>query len=197
MKVKAQPKPARHIVLVLEPDTVPTEAPTTFGDQVTADHLIRRDIPVATVALIMLDRPTEWAAVYPKATSTADHTIETFQHFAGKKENTASFYCDNSPELVKAARKCTWRLATATTGQPQTNGVAERSARVVKEGGGCRMFQSGHNPTAVAPSRSAILQEYCHCGRCFKLQPTTRQRTFQGRKLPHMGRSLTSCLIMT
>ena len=33
------------------------------------------DIPVDTVALVMLDRATQWIAVYPKATKSADHTI--------------------------------------------------------------------------------------------------------------------------
>ena len=94
----------------------------------------------------MPDRATQWIAVYPKATKTAEHTIEAYQHFAEKKDTIASFYCDNAPELAKAARKCKWRLATATTGQPQANGVAERSGRTVNEGGGCGIVQLRYNP---------------------------------------------------
>ncbi len=104
------------------------------------------DIPVDTAALVMLDRATQWIAVYPQATKTAEHTIEAYQHFAGKKDTMACFYGDSAPELAAAARKCKWRLATATAGQPQTNGVAKRSVRAVKEGGGCGIAQSGYSP---------------------------------------------------
>jgi len=84
-------------------------------------------------------------AVYPQATKTAYHTVEAMQHFCGPKGRIASFYCDKAPELVTPARACKWRLSTATTGMPQTNGVAERSVRTVKEGGGCGIVQSGFN----------------------------------------------------
>ncbi len=70
-----------------------------YGGQATADHLIKNDgekedsdIPVDTVALAMLDRATHGIAVYSKATKAADHTIEAYQHFAGKKDRIASFY---------------------------------------------------------------------------------------------------------
>ncbi len=65
---------------------------------------------------------------------------------AGPKDKIASFYCDNAPELVSGARALHWRLATATTGMPQTNGVAENCVRWTKEGGGCGVVQSGFNP---------------------------------------------------
>jgi hypothetical protein len=74
----------------------------------------------------MLERATQWIALYPKAANTAEHTLGADQHLAGKKDNHASFYCNNAPELAKAARECNWGLATAAIGQQQTNGVAER-----------------------------------------------------------------------
>ncbi len=74
------------------------------------------------------------------------HTIEALMHFAGPTDKSASFYCDNAPELAAAARACKWRFATATTGQPHTNGVAGGSVRAVGEGGGCGIAQSGYNP---------------------------------------------------
>ena len=73
------------------------------------------------------------------------------QHFCGPKDRIASFYCDNAPELVTSARACKWRLSTATTGMPQTNGVAERSVRTVREGGGCGIVQSGFNAKTYWP----------------------------------------------
>ena len=105
------------------------------------------NFPTDTVAVVLFDRATRWLAVYPKAIKTAYHTIEAMQHFAGPKDHISSFYCDNAPELITSARACKWRLATATPGIPQTNGVAERSVRTVKEGGGGGNVQSGYNPT--------------------------------------------------
>ncbi len=67
------------------------------------------------------------------------------------KRQVPSFYCANGPELVSAATALKWRLATATTGMPQTNGVAENCVRRCKEGGGCAIVQSGFNPKTCWP----------------------------------------------
>ncbi len=67
------------------------------------------------------------------------------KYFAGSKDRVSSFYCDIAPELVTTARACQWRLSTATTGMPQTNGVAERSVRMVKEFISCGIVQSGYS----------------------------------------------------
>ena len=81
------------------------------------------------------------------------------QHFAGDKDKILSFYCDNAPELIAAATALTWRLSTATTGMPQTNGVAENSVRRTKEeGGGCGVVQSGFNPPTFWPLAG---EHYC------------------------------------
>ena len=108
-------------------------------------------VPHDTVAVVLLDRGTGWLDVYPKASKSTEHTIEAFQHFAGANDKVTNFYCDNAPELKAAARTCSWRISTATPGQPQTNGVAERSVRTVKEGGACGMVQSGLHPKNGGP----------------------------------------------
>jgi hypothetical protein len=63
-----------------------------------------------------------------------EHAVEAFKQWAGPKDKIQAFYCDNAHELVGAARKCGWRCATAITGIPQTNGLAERMVRKGKEG---------------------------------------------------------------
>ena len=97
--------------------------PIKHGHQVTADHLVKSDdeeeedsdIPINMVAVVMLARATQWIAAYPRASDTAEHAIAALRDFAGPTDNIASFYCDNAPELVAAARACKWRFATATT----------------------------------------------------------------------------------
>ena len=160
-KAKIQRKQKRKAVVKLVPDGTPKKAPGKFGEQVTGDHLIRNgrgevgeedpNFPNGTVEVVLYDRGTQWLAVYPKTTKTTYHTIEAMQHFCGPKDRIASFYCDNAPELVSAARALKWRLSTATTGMPQTNGVAENCVRRTKEGGGCGKVQSGFNAATFWP----------------------------------------------
>ncbi len=100
--------------------------PAMFGDQFSADHLIKNDdgeegsdIPVDRVALVMLDRATGWIAILPNSVKDRWAHRRRIQYFAGPTEKVASFYNDNAPELVAAARECKCRAATATTGLPQ------------------------------------------------------------------------------
>ena len=69
--------------------------------------------------------------------------VEAFNHWAGPEEKIQSFYCDNAPELLKAAKTRGWRCPTSTPGIPQTNGLAERTVRRVKEGARCNLGLSG------------------------------------------------------
>ncbi len=80
------------------------------------------------------------------------------QHFAGSKNKVQSFDCDNAPELIAAATALKWRLATATTGMPQTNGVAENCVRKTKEGSGCGIVQSWVEPDSFWGSAG---EHYC------------------------------------
>ncbi len=136
-----------------------TPLPAKLGEQVTGDHFIKggRDeeedpnFPCDTVAVVLYDRGTRFLAVYPKSAKTTANTIAAMQHFAGPRDKVQSFYCDNAPGLISAATALKWRLGTATTGMPQTNGVAENCVRRCKEGGGCAIVQSGCNPTTFWP----------------------------------------------
>ncbi len=114
-KAKMQRKQKRRKTSKLVPDEVARPPPTKFGEQVTGDHFIKErqgpdddegdpDFPCNTVAVVLYDRGTKWLAVYPKSTKTTYHTIEAMQHFAGPKDKVTSFYSDNAPELVSAAR---------------------------------------------------------------------------------------------
>ena len=163
-KAKMQRRQKRRKSSKLIPDDDARSPPTSFGEQVTGDHFIKNSLgdededpnfPISTVAVVLFDRATKWLAAYPKATKTTYHIIEAL-HFAGPGGKNASFYSDNAPELVVAATACHWLHATATTGMPQTNGVAENCVRRTKEGGGCAVVQSGLNPATLWPPRLSI-----------------------------------------
>ena len=119
------------------------EEPATFGAQCTGDHLIRQrgldseedaEFEGASSSLMLCDRGTYWLDCYPDATRSLDNTVEAFKQWAGPQEKVQSFHCDSAHELISAARERGRRCATATTGVPQTNGLAERMARKKQRG---------------------------------------------------------------
>ena len=94
-------------------------------------------------AVAMYDRATGWFGCYPKASKGTEHTLEAFRHWQGPGDKIESFYADNAPELRQAARASRWRMPTSTPGVPQTNGLAERSDRMLKEGIVTNLVASG------------------------------------------------------
>jgi len=66
-----------------------------------------------------------------------------FEKFAGPDTKIRHAYTDNSEEFKKAFRELGVDHDTSTPHRPQTNGVAERAVRRVKEGTSCCQIQSG------------------------------------------------------
>ena len=122
------------------------QKPVEFADAVTADHSIINEEDQSRfedqVALIITDKATGWEQSYPAKSNTAEESVRAFQQFLGpiKPKNV---YTDNSPELIKAMKDLQFPHDTSTPHRPQTNGVAERAVRRVKEGTSCALTQSG------------------------------------------------------
>ena len=138
-------------------------APERFGDQVTGDSLIDRSavddgdeyFPAATNAFVLYDRATGWVECFPKATLSYNDTLKAMRDFQGTTgPKVQQFHSDNFPSIAKAAKTMRWTAPTSTPGIPQTNGLAERKVRQVKEGGRTNLVQSGLDnawwPYAVA-----------------------------------------------
>ena len=84
----------------------------SFGEIVTADHLIPRDddgqgIDNDKVALVVKDHFSGWIDIYPAACKSADEVVLALNHFQGTTRSTSIklFYSDNAPELVAAGRR--------------------------------------------------------------------------------------------
>ena len=76
---------------------------------------------------------------------TAELTKQAFERFLGPQTKAQHVYTDGSKEFLKALAELCVSHDTSTPYRPQTNGVAERAVRRVKEGASCTLVQSGWN----------------------------------------------------
>ena len=130
-----------------KPDDLPK--PTAFADAITADHAILNEDDQSRsqdrVALVIQDRFTNWLQAYASKTKNAHDTLKGFQKFLGPQTKAKHAYTDGSKEFEKALDEYEISHDTSTPHRPQTNGVAERAVRRVKEGTSCALTQSGWN----------------------------------------------------
>ena len=70
----------------------------------------------------------------------------------GTREETKSHYTDNSLEFGKACEDLSWNHCTSTPHRSETNGIAERAVRRVKEGTSAVLLQPGLNESWWADS---------------------------------------------
>ncbi|MDP7560267.1 MAG: DNA cytosine methyltransferase, partial [Planctomycetota bacterium] len=121
--------------------------PVNFADALTADHAIINEDDKSReedrVALVILDRATQWLQSYATKTKNTEDTTAGFLRFLGPQQKAQHVYTDNSKEFRKSLKGLGISHDTATPHRPQTNGIAERAVRRVKEGTSCALQQSG------------------------------------------------------
>jgi len=120
--------------------------PTKWADHLTADHEIINDDESRKgdrIALIIQDKFTSWLQGYSSPTKSANDTIHGFQRFLGPQLKPQYVYTDGSKEFKKAFQELNFLADTSTPHRSETNGVAERAVRRLKEGTSCTLFQSG------------------------------------------------------
>ena len=126
-------------------EAVPRAA--NFGDLVTADHKVLSENCESRnnhrYAVVVQDLATQWIQSYPCKTKTSQETQRSLQKFLEPERKPKVIYTDNSLEFRKACEDLSWNHCTSSPHRSETNGIAERAVRRVKEGTSAVLLQSG------------------------------------------------------
>ena len=90
--------------------------------------------------------------MYPCKNKTSQETQRSLQKFLEPERKPKVIYTDNSLEFGKACEDLSWNHCTSTPHKSETNGIAERAVRRVKEGTSAVLLQSGLNESWWADS---------------------------------------------
>ena len=117
-------------------DAVPRA--TKFGDLIQADHKVRNEGGESRnnhrYAVVVQDQATQWIQSYPRRNQTSQETERSLRKFLEPSEKPKVIYTDNSLEFGKSCEYLSWIHRTSTPHRSETNGIAERAVRRVKEG---------------------------------------------------------------
>ena len=127
-----------------------------FGELITADHKVLSDNCESRnnhrYAVVVQDLATQWIQAYPCKNKTSQETQRSLQKFLEPDRKPKVIYTDNSLEFGKACEDFSWNHCTSTPHRSETNGIAERAVRRVKEGTSAVLLQSGLNESWSADS---------------------------------------------
>ena len=111
-----------------------------FGDLITADHKVLSESCESRnnnrYAIVVQDLATQWIQSYPCKTKTSQETQKSLQKFLEPNRKPKVIYNDNSLEFCKACDDLSWNHCMSTPHRSETNGIAERAVRRVKD---CRI----------------------------------------------------------
>ena len=127
-----------------------------FGDLITADHKVLSENCESRnnhrYAVVVQDLAARWIQTYPCINKTSQETQRSLQKFLEPARKPKVIYIDNSLEFGKACEDLSWNYCTSTPHRSETNGIAERAVRRVKEGTSAVLLQSGLNESWWADS---------------------------------------------
>ena len=122
----------------------------------TADHIVfkeesgsrnnhRYDVMVQYLG-------THWIQSYPCKNEPSQETQRSLQKFLEPDRKPKVIYTDNSLKFGKACEDLSWNHCTSTPRRSETDGIAERAVRRVKEGTSAVLLQWGLNESWWADS---------------------------------------------
>ena len=118
-------------------------------DFVTADHKVLSEESESRnnrrYAVVVQDLATQWLQSFPCTTKTSQETQKNQMKFLEPTRKPKVFYTDNSLDIGKACEDLSWNHCTSTPHRSETNGIAERAVRRVKEGTSTVLLQTGLN----------------------------------------------------
>ena len=128
-----------------------------FGDLITADHKVLSDNCESRnnhrYAVVVQDLATQWIQAYPCKNKTSQETQRSLQKVPGAREETKKSFTLTIPwNSAKLVKIFSWNHCTSTPHRSETNGIAERAVRRVKEGTSAVLLQSGLNESWWADS---------------------------------------------
>ena len=118
-----------------------------FGDLIRADHKVLNEEGESRhnsrYAVVVQDLATQWSQSYPCRTKTSQETQRSSQKFLEPTRKPKVIYTDNSLEFGKSCEDLSWNHCTSTPHRSETNGIAERAVRRIKEGTCAVLLHSG------------------------------------------------------
>ena len=134
----------------------------SFGDFITVDHKVhseecesRNNHRHAVVVHVLAP---QWVQSYPCKSKTSPGTSKSLQKFLEPMRKPKVTYTDSSLEFGKSCEELSLNHCTSTPHRSETNEIAERAVRRVKEGTSAVLMQSGLGKEWWADS----MQCYCY-----------------------------------
>ena len=117
---------------------------------------------ITDTQVVVQDLATQWIHSYPCRTKTSEETHKSQMKFLEPTRKPKVIYTDNSLEFCKSCEELSWNHCTSTPHRSETNGIAERAVRQVKEGTSAVLLKSGldENGGRIPWSVAAICETF-------------------------------------
>ena len=114
---------------------------------ITADHKVlnegREYRHNHRYSIVVQDLATQWIQSYPCKTKTSQETERSLRKLLEPTAKPKGIYTNNSLDFRKSCEDLSWNHRTSTPHRSETNGIAERAVRRIKEGTSAVLLQSG------------------------------------------------------
>ena len=158
-----------------------------FGDFKTADHKVLNEEGKSRsnhrYAVVVQDLATRWIQSHPCKTKTSRRRKRVYESSSSRQKSRKSFTLTVHWNLAKSCEDLSWKLRTSTPHRSETNGIAERAVRRIKEGTSVVLLQSGLDEKWWADSMECC----CYLRKCPR-RPGRWENSFRPFGEPLKGR---------